>query len=118
MTVESLLETIRNLVADDSDTSQTWSDARYAVFINEGMRFIFDKYPDSRIASTGQSVSAWVDADEGTPQVVLCINDVYANALVEYVAYRYYTRDSGDSRDSTRASNAYKHFTELLAPRG
>jgi len=117
MTVESVLEFVRALVADDDDTSQTWTDAQYTVFLNEGMRFIFDRYPDSRVAATGMSVSVWADANDGTPQAVLCINDVYQNALVTYVAYRYYTRDSGDSRDTTRATNAYKHFQELLSPR-
>jgi hypothetical protein len=119
MTVETLLKNIRALVADDADTAgQTWNDAKYVIFINAGARFIFDAYPDSRVAATGMTVASWTDADAGTPQAVLCVDDAYQAAIVEYVVSRYYTRDSGDSRDATRAAAAHKRFLELLMPIG
>jgi hypothetical protein len=118
MTVESLLTLVRAIVADDADTAQTWTDAQYVVFINDGMRYVYDTYPDSRIASSGMTVSSWTDADADTPQAVLCVSDVYQSAIAEFVVARYYTRDSGDSRDASRAAAAHKRFLELLLPVG
>ena len=117
MTLTQLIAAIRPIVADDGDASQTWSDELFTTFVNDGMRYIFDKYPDSRLASTGQTVASWADANADASEEVLCINDAYMLALVEYVVFRYYDRDYGDTRDAARAAGHLKLFQGLVSPR-
>jgi hypothetical protein len=118
MTVEDILKAVRLFVGDNGDDAQVWTDAKYVSALNDGMKILFVKFPESRIASTGQTVSSWTDASADTPQSTLCVDGAYQSELIEYVIYRYYGTDSGDTLDQTRAAFHLKRFKEMLAPGG
>lgn len=116
MTGETIISTVRDLVNDNSET-QTWDDRLYYACLTDGLRIIFNRCPDSRLTNGGFTISAWAAADSNTPQATLCVDDVYMPALIEYVMFRYYDRDSGDTRDKTQAQSHRQAFVQLLSPK-
>ena len=50
----------------------------------------------------------------GTDTTVLSVDDVYANAILDYVLYRSYQKDSEYAGNSQRAIMHYQGFTNSL----
>lgn len=44
----------------------------------------------------------------------ISIDDTYSTAIISYVAYRAYSKDSDYAADDSRAASHYSHFTSLI----
>ena len=118
MTITDVIATVRKFVNDDSAKTdqQKKMDAEYTVFITNGMRWIFDNIPESRIAGTGGSMATFVPPDPNNPTSVLSLSDTYFNALTMYGAYAYYSGQGGDARDQKRQTEFWDKFKESFTP--
>ena len=112
MTFTQLIEKVRIMVDDDEDPP-TADDTVFALAATRGARYIFDRYPDSRLTASA-TLASFTDVSENTPDVTLCVSDEYTLPMLEYMAYAYFSADAGDTRDAQRASEHYKRFRQLL----
>ena len=111
MTGDDIVDNARIIVNDVA--ASTWADADFLVFVNEGVRYVFDNAPHSRLQTDGTlSVYAKAAALSDT----LLIEDEYLLPLTEYVCYRYFSSDSGDAIDKERANAHYGKFLAFFAP--
>lgn len=116
MTPDTVIEEARQMVHDEgSETeAQTWGDEQWAIALDAGTRYIFHHCAESRLATAG-TISTWAAVDLDNPQTALCIDDVYQEALVEFMVSRYYMADSGDTRDEGLADKHYNKFLMLTS---
>lgn len=80
----------------DQKTFYVWPPSTGAV--NSRLEIVYAKTPpDVTIGSSGIS-----------------IDDTYATAIISYVAYRAYSKDSDYAADDSRAASHYSHFVSLI----
>jgi len=105
MTGTDVVENAR-ILCDDVDET-TWEDDTFLAFVNEGVRRLFDEQPVCRLKDNG-TLRDYSKAAALTE--TLLVEDQYLIALTEYVCYRFFDSDSGDSRDKDRADEHLKNF--------
>ena len=111
MTGTEIITQARILV-NDVDKS-TWTDegGKFLACLNEGIRRIFSERPESRLLADGtlRNFTALSDAANTIP-----LDELYYLPLVEYLQYRFYDADAGDTRDKSRAGEHLSNFLKLL----
>ena len=105
MTGNEIIDNVRILANDVDET--TWQDDTFLAFVNEGVRRLFDEQPVCRLKDNG-TLRDYSKAAALTE--TLLVEDQYLIALTEYVCYRFFDSDSGDSRDKDRADEHLKNF--------
>jgi len=110
-TLKDCIDTAR-LQCNDADAS-TWGDPAFLPFANEGILFLFTERPECRLTSAG-ALTAYVALTAVGTAVPL--SDEYKNALIEYLIYRFFCADDGDTRDKARAAEHLQRFQELIGP--
>ena len=116
MTLNDLIALTRLLV-HDNETSETWDDTKYALAASDGARYIAVHHPESRLSATG-TLTDGTDCSADTPLDTLWLPDVYKPSLAEYMAFRYFNSDSGDTRNQTLAKEHWERFLRSLMPVG
>lgn len=116
MNASDLIQHIR--LANNDDDSAMWADEQYAKVIDEGRRFIFENYPESRLDSSGALV-AYSDTDLNNLAATMTFPpDLYFVAIMDYALYRYYSAEGGDPRDNSRAADYLRRFQGFFTPGG
>ena len=113
MTFGQLIKDTRLMLVDKGAVEEL-TDSDYAQFATAGMKLMWELCPQCRLADTGRTVNTWAKADPGEPDVQLCVNTTYYHPLLDYVMFRYYDRDSGDSRDKKQARYYWDQFARTL----
>lgn len=110
-TAKDVIDDVRVLV-NDADQS-TWPDPTFVPFVNEAVRLLHSERPECRLDNDGAlaELSEVEDASDTVP-----LDDLYRNAVAEYLAYRYFDADAGDTRDKARAAEHLERFDGLLGP--
>lgn len=106
-----IIKAVRPLV-NDTDKS-TWPDdhANWLLFLNEGVRLIYKDHPECRLLTDG---TMRVYADMATTADTVLLDDVYKPAMVEYLVYRFFDCDAGDTRDKARAGEHLQSFESFF----
>jgi len=113
MTFGELVKDVRAFLIDRGAVTEL-TDKEYAQFASAGVRLIRELCPQSQLTGDGRATAAYAVVDAGEPSEALCIGDTYYHALVDYMMYRYYDRDSGDSRDRVQSKQYWSHFLQAL----
>ncbi len=107
-TVKDVLDDARPLLNDTE--AETWGDQVFFLYLNECIRLIYNERPESRVETAGTLKSfAKISAVGNT----VPLDDIYREAVVEYLAYRFFDADSGDTHDKSRTSEHFARFKEL-----
>lgn len=97
----SNVETILKTLIDDFD-STTWSSTNILPFLNEAVMDMYVNHPETRLQSDG---TLRTYADLAAIGNTVNLDDQYKVACAEYLAWRYFNADGGDTRDSLRAAD-------------
>jgi hypothetical protein len=108
-TVKNVLDDTRPLVNDIE--AETWSDQIFFQYINECVRLIYAEHPECRVETAGTLKAYTAITAVGN---TIGLDDVYRQAVVEYLAYRFHDADAGDTRDKSRAAEHLQRFNTLL----
>ncbi|MFA5107767.1 MAG: DUF6682 family protein [Patescibacteria group bacterium] len=110
-TGKQVVDDVRPLVNDKDQT--TWADPAFLPFLNECILLLYTDHPECRLTTAGALTAYAVLAKVGD---VVPLNDLYRPAVFEYLAYRYFDSDAGDTRDKSRAAEHLQRFTDLIGP--
>lgn len=105
MTGTEIVDNCRVLVNDVDENS--WNDANFILFLNEGVRYLFDNCPVCRLKDNG-TLRDYSKATALTDTLIL--EDQYTIPLTEYLCFRFFDSDAGDTRDKDRAAEHWKNF--------
>lgn len=126
---------VRTVARDTLDASQPdWHDPDRTAYAASVRNVVYDALdPQTFYVFPGNDGTGQVEAIVSLrPQVIpapenperldsytapLGIDDIYANALVDYMVYRAYTKDNGVPGGLERAALAYQQFTAALGAR-
>ena len=97
-TGSDVITLVRTLINDFD--AVTWTDEVCLPFINEGIRDMHTNHPEVRLKDDG---SLRTYADLAAVGNTVDMDDQYKTALVEYLCFRYFSGDAGDTRDADRA---------------
>lgn len=110
-TGKQVIDIMRPLVNDKDQT--TWSDPDFLPFLNEVVLLLYVEHPECRLTTAG-ALTAYVAMAAITD--VIPLNDIYKNAVIEYLIYRFFDADAGDTRDKSRAAEHLQRFNDLIGP--
>lgn len=113
MTASDIITRARLLTNDNAGPNYRVTDVEMILWINDGMRLIWDIRSDSRLAAAGTRITY---ADASASADTLCILDTFRGALADYVCYRVFTMGSGSGDNAARASAHMQSFTMHLMP--
>ncbi len=108
------IETRARTLIHDTDKVK-WMDAsgNFVEFINDGVQYIYDQHPESRIRDNGK-LREYAAITELANTVDL--PDPYILPMVEYLCYRFFASDAGDTRNQNRRDQHYATFLRFFAP--
>lgn len=109
-TFSDIIDAVRPL-CNDVDAS-TWSDDNFLEFLNEGVLLLYSEHPECRLTTAGV-LTAFMDSDASN---TVPLDDNYRIPLIEYMVYRFFDSDAGDTRDKSRAAEHLARFNELVGP--
>ena len=115
MTGAQLIEAARQVVGDDIIDQQTWGDDKWLIALNDGLSYLYANYPETRLDSTG-TLYTFARVTQSALGDSLTLSDMYFSALVEYLAFRYFDADAGDTRESQQATTHWAAFRRLMDP--
>lgn len=110
-TGKQVIDDVRPLVNDADQT--TWGDPDFLPFLNEAVLLIYTSHPECRLTTAG-ALTAY--AALATVGATVLLDDIYRPAVFEYLAYRYFDSDAGDTHDKSRAAEHLQRFTDLIGP--
>lgn len=84
----------------------------YAYDLNEPMAFYV--YPGNTGAGVVEAAVAVLPADAQATTEPLGVRDVFANALLDYVLYRAFSKDADHEANMVRAREHYSNFASLV----
>lgn len=88
----------------------------YAYDLNEPMAFYV--YPGNNGTGAVDAVVAVLPADAASAAEPLGVRAVFANALLDYVLYRAFSKDSDHATNAARAKEHYANFAALVGVPG
>jgi len=110
MTGTNIIEDVRRYANDVNESAEHWKDEDYVIAINDGLRFLYYEFPESRITSVG-ALNAFTEIDPYNVEGTMTLDSSYRRALVEFTLSRFFRADSKDAKDRSRAND---HFEESL----
>jgi hypothetical protein len=112
MTAGNVIDRVRALLKDDYNGYYRWSDDYMFDCIDEGQRRLSEKRPASLFTSTAPTT---LDITEITATGdTLQVDDMYKQAMVNYVCYRCLSIDSEDSASMELAGQYLGAFEEAI----
>lgn len=104
---------------DWNDPSAAAGDAAHGTVVKH---YIFDDDdPRNFYVYPGVNGNAYVEivysaspTDLGSASATISVDDIYANAIIDYVLYRAYMKDAEYAGNAQRASNHYQLFTASI----
>ena len=116
MTGAQVIAAARDLNGDNG-TNNIWEDSDYMEQLDRFIKFIRAEYPESQLNDKGTGVVDYSTAETDASKP-LALDGIYFSVAVQYVCWRYFGADSGDSRDEVRSKAHKAAMDELLKPVG
>ncbi|MFA5187347.1 MAG: DUF6682 family protein [Patescibacteria group bacterium] len=112
-TGSDVITLVRALINDFDST--TWTDAVCLPFISEGIRDMHTNHPEVRLKTDGTLRDY---ADLAAVGNAVDLDDQYKTALAEWLCFRYFSGDAGDTRDAGRATVHLGLYDKFFLPPG
>jgi hypothetical protein len=101
----------------DDVAAAKWTDAELAAFLADGVRYIQTNHPQARMDEAGTLAPVLEGSYEsGTDTIRL--DPIYQEPLRDYVLWRCFSADKGDSADARRAAAHERSLIEWFTSRG
>ena len=112
MTGTDIVEGARTYILQDIDTAnRRFTDAESIFWIDLFVKETVRRKPDSQYTS---SILTTAPAQVTTLTETLPVDDSYLGAAVDYVAFRFFNRDSEDPQNRERANHHFTMYVEGL----
>jgi len=115
MTAVQVIESARLSTGDTDQSRQTWNDATFLIALNDGLSLIYTNYPETRTDSSG-GLYEFARIEQQGLMSDMSLSDQYFSALVEYLAFRFFDSDQGDTRDAATATVHWTAFRRIMNP--
>ena len=114
MTGKNVIDRVRLFTNDtEPGDAERVSDVQMVLFINDGIRLIWDVRSDSRLAADGTRI---VIAEIAAGTDTICLLDRFRGALANYTAAQVFLMNSGSGENIQRATTHMAQMTTMLMP--
>ena len=112
MIQNTIIDSVRAELSMISSNSVTWPTEDLRIYVLDGIAMIHADAPESRLDNRGRILSIsehpYADAAE------LPLDRMYRNALIQFVLYRCFLKDSEDARDLERARAHFASYQSIV----